>query len=246
MTLVIDRPRALNALGLATMAELDQALVEVAGSDARVLVVRGAGQRAFVAGGDLKELEGLRTEAEGARLAERMRATLDRLSALPQPVIGALNGDAYGGGAELAVACDFRVAAEGARIGFTQVKLAILPAWGGMERLQELVGRARALYLLTTGAVLSAPEAERWGLVEAVWPSAEFDARLEELASAIARAPSATLSGMKAALDAARPHRHSELAPAAVRHFARAWADPAHWAAAAEQDRLRRERRHQR
>ncbi|HLQ62776.1 MAG TPA: enoyl-CoA hydratase/isomerase family protein, partial [Candidatus Acidoferrales bacterium] len=202
LTLVIDRPSALNAIGLGTMAELDEALREAARSEARVVVVRGAGERAFVSGGDLKELESLRTEREGSELASRMRAILDRLSALPQPVICALNGDAYGGGAELAVAGDFRVAAEHARLGFTQVRLGIMPAWGGIERLQELVGRARALYLLTTGEVLSAAEAERWGLVEAVWPSLEFAARLDRLAAAVAEAPAAALAAMKAALDA--------------------------------------------
>ena len=120
------------------MAELDQALDAVQAGHARILVIRGVGAKAFCSGGDLKELELMRSAAEAASMARRMRATLDRLPQLSIPVIAGLNGDALGGGAELAVACDFRVAASHARIGFAQVTLGIVPAWGATERLAEV------------------------------------------------------------------------------------------------------------
>ncbi len=116
-TLSINRPAARNALALQTMAELDSALEAIRTGDVRVLVIRGVGAQAFCAGGDLKELEHMRSEADAVAMARRMRATLDRIPQLDVPVIAGLNGDALGGGAELAVACDFRVAASHARFG---------------------------------------------------------------------------------------------------------------------------------
>src|SRR4029077_8064017 len=122
---------------------LDQALDTVRRERARVLVIRGAGDKAFCAGGDIKELETMRSEAEAAAMAHRMRATLDLIPQLAIPVIAGLNGDAYGGGAELAVACDFRVAAAHAHIGFAQISLGLMPAWGASERLPAPGRRGR-------------------------------------------------------------------------------------------------------
>jgi enoyl-CoA hydratase/carnithine racemase len=230
-TLSINRPKSRNALAVQTMAELDQALDEVQARRARVLVIRGAGAQAFCAGGDLKELEQMRSAADAASMARRMRTTLDRIPTLSIPVIAGLNGDALGGGAELAVACDFRVAAVHARIGFAQVTLGIMPAWGSTERLAELVGRGRAMHLLLGGQAVSATDAWRVGLVEEVVPSEEFDNRLAAVARSIAAAPPATIAGMKRSVDAVRPHRHPELAAGAIEAFADAWAHPAHWKA---------------
>src|SRR5206468_12490452 len=128
---------------------------------------------------------------QAAQMARTMRTTLDRLNVLRMPVVAALNGDALGGGAELALACDFRIAADHARIGFPQVDLGLIPAWGAPERLAALVGRARALHILLTGNALSAEAAMRAGLGEEVGPSERFDARVHELAGGIAAAPPA-------------------------------------------------------
>ena len=138
--LTIDRPHARNAIALSTMGELEAALDSAAGAAA--LVIRGGGDRAFVSGGDLKELAALRTLDEAAGMARRMRAICDRIAAFPAPVIAALNGHALGGGAEVAVAADIRVAADDVKIGFNQVSLAIMPAWGGAERLAAAVANA--------------------------------------------------------------------------------------------------------
>jgi enoyl-CoA hydratase len=241
LVLTVDRPQARNALAPGTMAELDTVLAGLAArDDIRCAVVTGAGDRAFIAGGDLKELESGRDEAFGARLARDMRATLDRLAALPIPVVGALNGAAIGGGAEVAVACDFRIAADDASIGFTQVLLGVTPAWGGIERLGALVGRGRALYLLTTGRVLSGSEAAEWGLVEEAVPRERFAERWRELAHDVARVPRHALAGLKAAMQAAHPGSRQDLAGPAVADFARAWAHSDHWTMAEALERRRR------
>jgi enoyl-CoA hydratase/carnithine racemase len=241
LVLTVDRPHARNALAPATMAELDALLAGLAGrDDVRCAVLTGAGDRAFIAGGDLKELESERDEAFGARLAREMRHTLDRMAALPIPVIAALNGAAIGGGAEVAVACDLRIAADDASIGFTQVLLGVTPAWGGIERLGSLVGRGRALYLLTTGRVLSGAEAADWGVVEEAVPRERFAGRWRELAHEVARAPRHALAGLKAAMQAAHPGSRPDLAGPAVADFARAWAHPDHWTMAAALERRRR------
>src|SRR5690349_21006304 len=170
--LTIDRPDARNAIARATMRELASALDEIETSPAHVLVVTGAGTRVFVAGGDLKELAAIRTHDDAAAMAHTMRTVLDRLATLPVPVVAAVNGDAYGGGAEVAVACDIRIAADDVRCAFNQVALGIMPAWGGIERLTALVGRGRALMLMTTGRVLDAGAALALGLFDEVVPRA--------------------------------------------------------------------------
>jgi len=172
-----------------------------------------------------------------------MRAILDRIPQLAVPVIAGLNGDALGGGAELAIACDFRIAAEHARIGFPQITLGLMPAWGASERLASLVGRARALSILLGGHPMAAPEALQLGLVEVVVPSVEFDQRLREVAVGVAAAPPAAVAGIKSSINAIRPHRSPELADITVEAFARTWADPAHWEAVEKMEKRRREKR---
>ncbi len=152
--LTIDRPHARNAISLDTMAELEKALDALdAAKTARALVITGAGDRAFVSGGDLKELSAIRTIEEASAMAWRMRTICDRFAQFPAPVIAALNGHAFGGGAEVAVAADIRVAADDIKIAFNQVSLEIMPAWGGAERLAALVGPGKALLLAGTGTV---------------------------------------------------------------------------------------------
>lgn len=238
--ITIDRPGAHNAISRVTMAELDAVLDVVAASDAGVLALRGAGERVFVSGGDLKELASIRTEDEAQAMALRMRGVLDRVSSMPIPVVGLLNGHAFGGGCEVAIACDFRIAADDIKLAFNQVDLGIMPAWGGVERLQAVVGRGRALYLLTTGSPIDAVTAAAWGLVELVVPRHEFDDRVTELLDRIGRVPRAALAGIKAAAEAARPGASPELAPAATASFARTWVADEHWAAIAAMEERRR------
>ncbi|WP_280391748.1 enoyl-CoA hydratase/isomerase family protein [Nocardia wallacei] len=216
----INRPHARNAIAPETMDQLEQAIDAAAG--ARALALTGAGERAFVSGGDLKELAALRTEAQAAEMAWRMRGVCDRLAAFPGPVVAALNGHALGGGAEVAVAADIRIAADDIKIGFNQVSLAIMPAWGGAERLAALVGRGRALLLAGSGVILDAAAAERAGLVDRVLPRAEFDRGGRAAARSLATAPAADI---KRVLAGAPPAE-------AVAAFARLWVAEEHWAAA--------------
>lgn len=242
--IVIDRPQAQNAISRPTMTELGAALDEVAADpEIRVVALRGQGERVFVSGGDLKELASIRTEDEAQAMAMTMRTLLDRVASLPVPVVAALNGHAFGGGCETAIACDFRLAADDVKLAFNQVDLGIMPAWGGIERLQAIVGRGRALYLLTTGLPVDAPTAADWGLVERVVPRAEFDERLVQLLDRMARAPRDALVGIKAAADAARPAARPDLAQAATASFAKTWVGDAHWVAVAEMEDRRRQSR---
>lgn len=224
--LTVDRPAVRNAIGLATMDALEQALD--AAADADVLIIRGGGDRAFISGGDLKELATIRTEPAAVAMALRMRRLCDRIATFPAPVIAALNGHALGGGAEVAVAADIRVAADDVTIGFTQSTLAIMPAWGGAERLAALTGRAQALLLTTTGERIGMAEACRIGLVERVYPRAAFEDSWRSLARRIAAAPGRPI---KAVIARAAPHHHPAYEQSAAAAFAALWTADAHWAA---------------
>jgi len=162
--LTLDRPEALNALSFATLRELDTALDEIATGDARALLVTGAGERAFCAGADIKELMG-RPLAQGRRDMANGQRILSRFGTLPMPSIALINGYAFGGGLELALACNFRLALKTARLGLPEIKLGLIPGYGGTQRLPRLIGEARALDIIMTGRTVAADEAERIGLV---------------------------------------------------------------------------------
>ena len=218
--ITINRPGARNAIAPQTMDQLGQAIVGAKG--ALCLVIRGEGDKAFVSGGDLKELSALRTEEQAAAMAWRMRSLCDELANFPAPVVAALNGHAFGGGAEVAVSADIRVAADDIKIGFNQVSLEIMPAWGGAERLAALVGRGRALMLAGTGAVLTADQAEKVGLVDRVLPRATFETEWRSLARALANRPAGDIKRVMSGVPASD----------AVAAFASLWVSDAHWAAA--------------
>ena len=160
----LDRPEVLNALNFELLRDLGAALDQVAAGDARVLLVTGTGDRAFCAGADVKELIGrsLAATREGAAFGQAIFAKLDTL---PIPSIALINGYAFGGGLELALACTFRLAARSARVGLPEIKLGLIPGYGGTQRLPRLIGEARALEMILTGRAVEAEEAERIGLV---------------------------------------------------------------------------------
>ena len=224
--LTVDRPAVRNAIGPATMDALEQALD--AAADADVLVIRGGGDRVFISGGDLKQLATIRTQSEAVAMALRMRRLCDRIATFPAPVIAALNGHALGGGAEVAVAADIRVAAGDIQIGFTQATLAIMPAWGGAERLAALVGRSEALLLTTTGDRLDTVEAHRIGLIDRVYPREAFEDSWRALARRIASSPGRPI---KSVIAQAAPHHHPAHEQSAAAAFATLWTSDAHWAA---------------
>jgi len=162
--ITLNRPEALNALSFALVRDLARAIDEVAAGDARALLVTGAGARAFCAGADIKELTG-RPLADQKRGAEFGQATFAKLDRLPMPSVAIINGYAFGGGLELALACTFRLATRNAKMAFPEIKLGLIPGYGGTQRLPRVVGEARALELIMTGRTVDAEEAARLGLV---------------------------------------------------------------------------------
>ncbi len=165
--LTLDRPEALNALSFAIIADIGRALDRVAAGDARALIVTGAGAKAFCAGADIKEL-GDRPLAAQKRDVEIGQATFAKLDTLPMPSVAVINGFAFGGGLELALACTFRLATANAKVGLPEIKLGLIPGYGGTQRLPRVVGEARALDMILTGRTVDATEAERIGLVSRI------------------------------------------------------------------------------
>jgi len=165
--MTFDRPEVLNALNFELLRDLGAAIDQVAGGDARALLVTGAGSRAFCAGADVKELmdRSLAATRQGAALGQAIFAKLD---VLPIPSIALINGYAFGGGLELALACTFRIALPGARLGLPEIKRGLTPGYGGTQRLPRLIGEARALEMILTGRTVMAEEALRIGLVNRV------------------------------------------------------------------------------
>ena len=171
-TVTLNRPQVLNALNYQVFTELERAVTILAADPTvRVILLTGAGEKAFAAGADIKELAST-DDASGERLALRGQGILAQLERCGKPVIACINGFALGGGCELALACTFRIASETARLGQPEVKLGLIPGYGGSQRLPRLVGPAAALRLILTADIISATEALRIGLVDEVVPAA--------------------------------------------------------------------------
>nr|MBC7244983.1 enoyl-CoA hydratase/isomerase family protein [Chloroflexota bacterium] len=186
--ITFNRPQVLNALNHATMAELSAAIDELAhDEDIRCIILTGAGEKAFVAGADINELRAIGSGAQGAEFAAQGQSILFKIENLSKPVIAAINGYALGGGCELAMACDIRIAADTAKLGQPEINLGIIPGYGGTQRLPRLVGKGYAKWLILSGDMISAQEALRIGLVELVVPAAELMTRARELAHKLAR-----------------------------------------------------------
>lgn len=196
----VNRPKALNALNSRTIAELDQAFAAVAAQaprEVRALVLTGAGEKAFVAGADISEMNGL-TPAEGRAFAEAGQRTFARLEALPIPTIAAVNGFALGGGSELALACDLVYASERARFGQPEVNLGLVPAWGGTQRLARKVGPMAALEIVLTGDLYDAARAKELGLcLEVLPPEKLLDHALGKARTIASRGPLAVAASKR-------------------------------------------------
>lgn len=193
----------LNLVTRELTAQLGAALARLATADeVRVVVVSGRGERAFCAGSDIGEFEALRGRvAEGKLLLEKL--VYHQLAELPMPTIAAIEGDALGGGLELALCCDLRVASARARLGLPEVRLAVIPGSGGTQRLPRIVGPARAKDLIMTGRLIDAAEAERIGLVQRVVPVGEALATADALAAEIAARGPLAVREAKRLIDAA-------------------------------------------
>jgi enoyl-CoA hydratase len=199
-TLTINRPRVRNAVDQATVEEIDKALALVeADASLRVLIVTGAGDKAFVAGADVAELKD-RDPVSGRQQTRRRQEVLTRLEQLEIPSIAAINGWAMGFGLELAMACTLRVAADTAQLGQPEVKLGIIPGAGGTQRLPLLVGRARAIEIILTGDPVDAGHALAMGLVNRVVPLDQLRREVRKLADTLAGRPKLALQYAKEAV----------------------------------------------
>lgn len=189
-TITLNRPEKLNALSLAMLEQIEAAIAALERNhNARVVIVTGAGDRAFCVGADIKEWEQVIADDPIAmwRAWDRPgHRVFDRLARLHLPTIAAINGFAFGGGLELALACDLRIAADDAEFAFPETKIGTQPGWAGSQRLPALIGVARAKQMIFTGARISAQVAERWGLVNEVAPRDQLIARVHALANEIA------------------------------------------------------------
>jgi enoyl-CoA hydratase len=202
-TILLDRPDKLNALTLEMLDTLQEAIAAAAHSDARVVIVRGAGPKAFCVGADINRFAVLSAVEMWRDWTAHGHRVFDALAALRQPTIAVLHGPAFGGGLELALACDFRVMAAHARIGLPEVGLGTVPGWGGTERLTELVGRARAKEVVLARRFLDADTALAWGVVTSVAPADSLDAAVDDLVAQLSAGAPIAVQLAKQLVDAA-------------------------------------------
>lgn len=231
--ITINRANKHNALARPVLAQLREA-VQRAGQDpgTRFVVITGAGERYFAAGGDLRDLASVRDEAATMDMVEQAGAALDAIRHCPVPVLAYLNGDAIGGGAELAVACDMRLQAAQARIGFIQAKLAITSAWGGGPDLFALVGPSRAVRMMARCELVDAPTALDWGLADAVVRDGPRGDDVAAFLKPMLACPPQVLRGIKAQAIASRQGAGWRAGrDVEKQHLLQTWLHDDHWAA---------------
>jgi len=200
-TITINRPEALNALNEETINEILARLEDAKhDQDVKVIVITGAGDRAFSAGADLKMMKGANA-VKGTELSRMGQHICDYVEKLGKPVIAAINGYALGGGIELAMACDIRIASENAQIGQPEINVGLIPGWGGTQRLPRFVGKGIAKEMIFTGRRIDAKTAERLGLVNAVVPADQLKAKVKELAFELVGKPPIAIKLSKALIN---------------------------------------------
>lgn len=202
--ITINRPDKLNALNIATRKELADTLDELRNDEeVRVAVITGAGEKAFVAGADISEFAGRTAVQQRAVMKER--SVFVSAEDFPKPLVAMINGFCLGGGCELALSCDIRIASDRAKFGQPEINLGIIPGGGGTQRLTRLIGEGKAMQLILTGEMINAQEAYRLGLVNEVHPAAELEAKTMEMANKIAeKSPIALAMAKTSVKNAAR------------------------------------------
>jgi enoyl-CoA hydratase/carnithine racemase len=231
-TLRINRPEVRNALSWNAMEQFAEAVKTARGDqDLRLLIVSG-GPQAFCAGGDLRELHRYPTHEDGVRLAALMGSALQELATLPFPTIAAIEGPAMGGGAEIALACDLRVAAQSVKFGLMHIRLGIATAWGGAPRLAKLVGYSRALEWQTRGVVLTGPELYSLGLANSLVPDGDAFQEALKIALEIASMDPSAVRAIKQTLIMTSQQDPQSGAEYERQIFPTLWTGPAHLQAA--------------
>jgi len=242
LKLTLNRPRQHNALSFALLEELRSCLARYAANTSiKCVILTGAGDKSFCAGGDLHELDGMRSLEQAREISRIGRRALDAVRYFPVPVAAALNGSALGGGAELALACDICLAAAHARIGFLQAKLNLMTAWGGAADVIARCGSARGLKHLLEARRMSAQEALSAGLIDEVCGDGETAGQLAlDWAETITSRSVEVLRGQKALTVIMRRRIQEALAEAEEQRMANTWIDPAHWEAVRQSFSARR------
>jgi enoyl-CoA hydratase len=219
-TILLDRPHKHNALTPEMLGQLEQILVALdSDRDVRVVLLTAVGARSFCAGADIKRFKALQPLDMWAHWTRLGHRVFDRLAGLRQPTIAAVTGNAYGGGFELALACDLRVVAEDATLGLTEVGIGTLPGWGGTGRLRNLVGAGRAKELILTGEPLTAERALAWGVANRLAPKAEVIDNAHALADKIASRAPIAIQMAKQAIDAGDAYQAMEQVSSAATAF---------------------------
>jgi len=199
--ITINRPKAMNSLNAATLTELSVTIDNLEKQpDVKVIIITGAGERAFIAGGDIALLRTF-SPIQARDLSIVVGKLFQQIEASPCVVIAAINGYALGGGCELALACDLRLAAEHAQLGQPEVNLGIIPGWGGTQRLSRLIGSSRAKKLMFTGELITAQQALEIGLIDHVYPDEQLLTNAQELAQTIASKPQTAIRMIKTAVN---------------------------------------------
>jgi len=198
----LNRPKVLNALNARMVGELGAAFADLdADETVRAVILTGSGEKAFAAGADIGELHALRSAVDGANLSRSGHALTQAMERMRKPIIAAINGFALGGGCELALACDIRIASENARFAQPEVNLGLIPGFGGTQRTARLLGRGMALYLCLSGETLTAEQARQAGLCEKVVPAAELLHEAKRVANLIASKAPLAIAAVKHAID---------------------------------------------
>lgn len=231
LTVTINRPEARNALSRDTLIMLGNIFNGYKdNTNIKVVILKGMGEKSFAAGGDLKEFNNFRSKAEAEDISDIAFNALRAIKQFPVPVIAALNGSALGGGAELALACDFRVAAQHTKIGFVQASLGITSSWGGAIYLIERIGSSNALRLLTTAQVLNANDAKIASVIDEICSDNEtLDECISRFIKPMIKIPSQSLRGSKALSIAYHEQLYKNLRATERSHFTHCWLHEDHW-----------------
>ncbi|SDW06332.1 Enoyl-CoA hydratase/carnithine racemase [Marininema mesophilum] len=223
------RPQVRNAVNQKMMEELEGQLTLMANDDEVKALVFTGDKQTFVSGGDLEEFHRLTKEEEVFPVMHRMGLLLEEMRNFGKPTVAAIEGTAVGGGCEIAASCDFRIAADGAMLGFIQSTLGITPGWGGGTRLLEELPRSQALYLLLSGERVHASRLHTWGWIHEVFPQEGFTERVQEFTERISAAPLSTIQAiLSLANDSRRGVSRNELINREARHCSRLWESDEH------------------
>ena len=225
----INRPKALNAIDFEVMTALEEVVNEVEQNEkVRVFILSGAGEKFFVSGGDLKKFHTIKSKEKAAAKAKRMQDLLFRIEQLPCWTVAQINGDAYGGGIELMLAFDFRLSVSTAKFGFTQGRFYLVPGWGGLTRLVEKVGRAKALEWLGKSVVTDAHQVLAHGLIEHILPEGSLEKEVLEWTEDLTKNDRKFIRIIKKGADRYAEANREEALEAKVKPFSELWVDEQH------------------